>query len=75
MDLLIKTPGGDAVKGIMKIDPDVRIVIVSVLNEQEAEVVEAVKSGARGIVTKPIKREVLVSEVNRVLGKGTKDEG
>jgi len=69
MDILMKTSGVDAVKEIRRIDPQAKIVIVSVLNEQEAEVVEAVRSGAQGIVTKPIKRDTLLSEVNRVLTK------
>ena len=67
MDLLMKKPGKNAIKEIKEIDPNARIIIVSVLAEQEAEVVEAVRLGAQGIVTKPIKREVLVSEVDRVL--------
>jgi len=48
-------------------DPKAKIVIVSVLDEQEAEVVEVVRSGASGLVTKPIRRELLLAEVNRVL--------
>jgi len=67
MDILMKTSGVSAVKKIKEIDPDARIIIVSVLNEQEGEVVEAVRSGALGIVTKPIKRESLIAEVKRVL--------
>ena len=68
MDMVMKTPGVEAVKRIMKFDPKAKIVICSVLNAQESDVVEAVKSGALGIVAKPIKREVLVAEINRVLG-------
>ena len=68
MDILMKTSGVSAVRNIRELDSKAKIVIVSVLNDQEAEVIEAVRSGALGIVTKPIKREVLVAEVNRVLG-------
>ncbi len=67
MDLLMKTPGTDAIKRIMALDSKAKVVVVSVLNEQEAEVVEAVRAGAQGIVTKPIKREVLIQEIERVL--------
>lgn len=67
MDILMKTSGVDAVRHIIDAYPDAKIIIVSVLNEQEAEVVEAVRSGALGIVTKPIKRDSLVAEVSRVL--------
>ncbi len=69
MDLLMKSPGVDAIKRIKKINPNARIIVVSVLNEQEEEVVNAIRAGAQGIVTKPIKREVLLAEVNRVLEK------
>jgi len=68
MDLLMKHSGVEGVKKIKEFDPKAKIIIVSVLAEQEAEVVEAVRQGAEGIVTKPIKRETLVAEVNRVLG-------
>ncbi len=69
MDLLMKTSGVNGVKKIKEIDPQAKIIIVSVLNEQEAEVVEAVRAGAQGIVTKPIKRDVLLAEVDRVLNQ------
>lgn len=67
MDIIMKSSGVEAVKKIIAFDPKAKIVVVSVLNEQEADVVEAVKCGALGIVTKPIKRDVLIAEVSRVL--------
>lgn len=67
MDLLMKTSGVEGVKKIMEMDPKAKIVIVSVLDREEAEMVEAVRCGALGIVTKPIRREILIAEVNRVL--------
>ncbi|MBU1922597.1 response regulator [Patescibacteria group bacterium] len=70
MDILMKTSGVEAVKKLKDLDPNAKIVMVSILDEQEAEVIEAVRSGAEGIVTKPIKREMLTAEVNRVLRKG-----
>ncbi|MDP6686173.1 MAG: response regulator [Candidatus Omnitrophota bacterium] len=69
MDILMKQPGVKGVEKIKEINPKAKIIIVSVLNEQEAEVVDAVRAGADGIVTKPIKREVLIGEVERVLNK------
>lgn len=69
MDILMKDSGVSAVRQIIDLDPKARIIIVSVLNEQEEEVVEAIRSGALGIVTKPIKRELLIAEVDRVLKK------
>jgi len=67
MDLLMKTSGVDAVRKIREFDPHARIVIITVLSDQEAEVVKAIRAGASGIVTKPIARDALVAEVNRVL--------
>jgi len=67
MDILMKNSGVDAIKKIIDFDPKARIIVVSVLTAQEAEVVEAIRSGASGIVGKPINRSVLLSEVTRVL--------
>lgn len=67
MDMLMDRSGTEAIKNIIKVNPKAKIVIVSVLNNQESEVVDAVKHGAQGLVTKPIKRESLVAEVERVL--------
>jgi AmiR/NasT family two-component response regulator len=49
------------------VDPENIFALVE--EELVKEVVEAVRSGALGIVTKPIKREILISEVNRVLAR------
>lgn len=68
MDILMKDSGVDGIKKIKEFDPKAKIIVVSVLSQQEAEVVAAVRAGAEGIVTKPIKREVLVAEVERVFG-------
>lgn len=69
MDLLMRQSGVEGVKQLIAANPNAKIVIVSVLSDQEGEVVEAVKSGASGIVTKPIKRETLLSEIDRVLAQ------
>ena len=66
MDLLMKIPGQGAIKEITAHDPKAKIIVISVLNDQEGEVIEAVRFGASGLVTKPIKRETLISEVDRV---------
>ncbi len=68
MDILMKESGVEGVRRLVKLDQSAKVVVVSVLAEQEAEVIEAVRLGAQGIVTKPIKRELLVAEVARVLG-------
>ena len=67
MDILMKESGVEGVRRIMKLDPKAKVIVISVLAEQEAEVIDAVRLGAQGIVTKPIKRELLVAEVLRVL--------
>lgn len=69
MDLLMKTPGKEAIREIKKFNSKAKIIIISILTEQESEVIEAVRSGAEGIVIKPIKREALLAEVERVLNK------
>jgi two-component system chemotaxis response regulator CheY len=69
MDMLMRKSGSDAVADIMKINKNAKVVIVSVLNDGEELVVSAIKAGALGIVTKPIKKEVLLNEVERVLKK------
>jgi len=67
MDLIMKHSGVDAIKNIVAIDPAAKIVLISVLDDQESSAIEAIKAGALGIVTKPIKQDVLLSEVERVL--------
>ena len=67
MDLLMKKPGIGGIKEIRNFDPKAKIVVVSVLAEQEGEVVEAIRAGASGIITKPINRQALINGVVRVL--------
>jgi two-component system, chemotaxis family, chemotaxis protein CheY len=69
MDILMKDSGVTAIKEIMAEDSTATIVIVSILSNQEGEVVDAIQCGAKGIVTKPIKRQLLLSEVDRVLAE------
>jgi two-component system chemotaxis response regulator CheY len=56
MDILMsKNQEGDgiaAVKAIMKIDPNAKIIMISAMN-QNAFVVEALEAGAKEFVTKP----------------------
>lgn len=68
MDLLMKTPGIEGIKEIINFDKNAKIIIVSVLAEQEGEVVEAIRAGALGFIIKPINRQELINEVGRVLG-------
>ena len=67
MDILMKPNGVEATRKIREYDPSAKVIIASVLNGQQAEIVEAIKLGASGYVTKPIQKESLLSEVKRVL--------
>lgn len=67
MDILMKTSGVAAVKEIKDIDFNAKIVIISILDNHQAEIVESIKLGVEGYVNKPIKREALLSEIRRVL--------
>ena len=67
MDLLMKKPGIGGIREIRSFDPKAKIIVISVLAEQEGEVVEAIRAGASGIVSKPISRQGLIDEVKRVL--------
>lgn len=68
MDILMKTNGDAAIKEIIKLDPAARILIISILDNHQAEIIEGIRYGALGYVGKPIKRDILIGEVDRVLG-------
>lgn len=59
--------GIGAVKEIIKIDPQARIIMVSAMG-QHSLVVEAIQSGAKDFVTKPFQPSRVVEAINRVLG-------
>ncbi|EKD50492.1 MAG: chemotaxis response regulator [uncultured bacterium] len=69
MDILMKDSGVEAIKAIVKTDLRAKIIVVSILSDQEGEIVEAIRAGALGIVTKPVRKEVLLSEITRVMAK------
>lgn len=56
--------GLDALKEIMKINPNAVVVMCSALG-QESMVREAVVSGAKGFVVKPFKEDVIVSALQK----------
>ncbi|MDP6685332.1 MAG: response regulator [Candidatus Omnitrophota bacterium] len=69
MDIIMKdTTGIDGVKGIIKVDANAKILMVSAMGQQ-AMVVEAIQAGAKGFVIKPFKPEVLLEEIKRILGE------
>lgn len=68
MDIVMKDKSGiDAVKEIMKLDKNAKILMISAMGQQ-AMVIEAIKCGASGFVIKPFKPEILLEEVKRIVG-------
>lgn len=59
--------GVAAVRGIMKIDPQAKIIMVSAMG-QHSLVVEAIQAGAKDFVTKPFQPSRVIEAIKRVLG-------
>lgn len=59
--------GIGAVKEIMKIDPQAKIIMVSAMG-QHSLVVDAIQAGAKDFVTKPFQPSRVVEAYKRVLG-------
>jgi len=60
--------GVGAVKEIMKIDPQAKIIMVSAMG-QHSLVVEAIQSGAKDFVTQPFQPSRVIEAVRRALGE------
>jgi two-component system chemotaxis response regulator CheY len=58
--------GIDAVKAIMDIDPDAKVLMCSAMGQQQL-VVEAVQAGAKDFVVKPFQPARVLEAVERVL--------
>jgi two-component system chemotaxis response regulator CheY len=68
MDIVMPDMGGiDAVKAIIALDPNARILMCSAMGQQ-ALVVEAIQSGAKDFVVKPFQPARVLEAVQRVLG-------
>lgn len=66
----LRLPGIDgleAFKEIRKIDPKVKVIVVSIVTRQES-VDAATKLGAKAYVMKPVTEAKLVPEVKKVIG-------
>ncbi len=59
--------GVAAVKEIMKIDPQAKIVMVSAMG-QHSLVVEAIQAGAKDFITKPFQPSRVIEAIKRVVG-------
>ncbi|HDN86033.1 MAG: two-component system response regulator [Candidatus Omnitrophota bacterium] len=60
--------GIGAVKEIIRIDPNAKIVMVSAMG-QHALVVEAIQAGAKDFIVKPFQPSRVVEAIRRVLGE------
>jgi two-component system chemotaxis response regulator CheY len=68
MDIVMPDMGGiDAVREIVKNDPDAKILMCSAMGQQ-ALVVEAIQAGAKDFVVKPFQPSRVLEAVQRVLG-------
>jgi two-component system chemotaxis response regulator CheY len=66
--------GIEAVKRIMKIDSDAKIVMVT-SHGQEDMVIKSIKSGAIGYILKPITQDKLVSAIGEVYEEYSVEDG
>ncbi len=68
MDIVMPDMGGiEAVREIIKSDPDAKILMCSAMGQQ-ALVVEAIQAGAKDFVVKPFQPARVLEAVQRVLG-------
>jgi len=58
-----------AVKEIIKIDPQAKIIMVSAMG-QHALVVEAIQAGAKDFIVKPFQPSRVIEAIRRILGEG-----
>jgi two-component system chemotaxis response regulator CheY len=59
--------GVAAVREIMKIDPQAKIIMVSAMG-QHSLVVEAIQAGAKDFITKPFQPSRVIEAIKRVVG-------
>ena len=68
MDIVVPDMGGiDAVREIVKLDPEAKVLMCSAMGQQ-ALVVEAIQAGAKDFVVKPFQPSRVLEAVTRVLG-------
>jgi two-component system, chemotaxis family, chemotaxis protein CheY len=66
MPMMEELDGIGAVREIIKVDPEARIIICSVMGQQSL-VVEAIRAGAKDFVTKPVQPIRLLEAVKNIL--------
>ncbi|MDU2064218.1 MAG: response regulator [Sporomusaceae bacterium] len=71
MDLTMPGLGGiGALKGIMKIDPLAKVIVVSALGQKHV-IFEALQEGAKNYIIKPLQAEKLLSAIDIVLNEAS----
>lgn len=66
MDITMPEMDGlEALKAIMKADPNAKVVMVSAMG-QEGMVRDAVMSGAKGFIVKPFKEEAIIAAFSKL---------
>ena len=67
MDITMPVLGEiDAVKDIIEIDPDAKIIMVTAAG-QKANMIEALKKGAADFIQKPFDMDVIVNTIEKVM--------
>lgn len=66
MPMMDELDGIGAVKEILKIDPDAKILLISVM-KMESLLAKALEAGAKGFVTKPLQPDKVIEVVNNIL--------
>ncbi len=69
MPMMEELDGIGAVREIVKLDPEAKILICSVMGQQSL-VVEAIRAGAKDFVTKPVQSVRLLEAVKNILREG-----
>ncbi len=69
MDIVMQPDGIGAIEKIIAYDGSAKVIIVTVLEGGQSAVVDGIRAGAMGYVTKPVKKEQLIREVNRITGE------
>lgn len=69
MDMIMPGMSGlQTIRAITAIDPDARIIVVSA-DGQEEHVEHAVREGASAYIIKPYRKDVVLAEVEKLIGK------
>jgi len=69
LDIIMPRMGGlECIREIRDIDPEAKILVISG-DGQEEHVKLLIIGGAQGYITKPYKKDVVLSEIRTILGK------